>query len=418
MTQKTFEIIIYGATSFVGQIVCQYLCKQRHQPTLRWAMAGRSLEKLQTLQQSLGDAAKDVPLLVADSFDEAALTSLCQQTQVIISTVGPYALYGETLVRVCAQSGTDYCDLTGEPQWIKRMLDKYQSTAQQSGARIVPCCGFDCIPSDMGAYFLQQLAMEKFGSYCDKVKMRVKVLKGSASGGTIASMVNLFKEASADKALRKELTDPYSLCPPDSINRVTQRNVGVEMDGDFGIWTGPFIMAAINTRIVLRSNALRSVPYAPNFYYDEAMLTSEGNRGKKRAKRIARGSKLTALVMLLPPLRWLALKFFLPKPGEGPTPGQQRDGHYDLRFIGSTAKGDKLHVKVTGDRDPGYGSTAKMLAEAGICLARDIDKNSVKGGFWTPATAMQSALVARLQQFAGLNFQELDLPVLNSPDSK
>ncbi len=404
MDSKEFELIIFGATSFVGKILCNYLVQEHHETGLKWAIASRSEAKLQALRESLGEEGRELPSFVADSFDEAALRQLCERTDVVISTVGPYALYGETLVRLCAETGTDYCDLTGEAQWIRRMIERYQGRAQDSGARLVHCCGFDSIPSDLGVKYLQQQALQHFGEFCQRVKMRVKTSKGGASGGTIASGVNVYKEAARDAELREELKDLYSLCPVQWQARTEQRTIGVEYDEDFHAWTAPFIMAAINTRIVLRSNALHSPPYSEAFAYDEATLCGDGEAGHKRARRIARVTTLAGWMLAIPPLRWILLRF-LPKPGEGPTPQQQREGHYDLRFHGQTASGDRITVRVTGDRDPGYGSTAKMLAQAGISLSREVPHSDLQGGFWTPATAFGQELFARLQDHAGLTFE-------------
>ena len=407
MNTKPFDIVVYGATGFVGQILCHYLSDELRDPDLRWAMAGRSKTRLNQVKVSLGKPHGAIRCLVADAGDEDALRKMCQQTRVVISTVGPYALHGEPLVKVCAETGTDYCDLTGEPQWIRRMIDRYQDLASRSGARIVHCCGFDSIPSDLGVYFLQQVARKQFGHYCQQVKMRVKRLQGGASGGTIASMVNAFREASRDRNLRDEFNNPYSLCPPAERALPAQPSVGVEFDNDFDSWAAPFVMAAINTRVVLRSNALLEPSYHRNFLYDEALLTGKGAPGKKRARRTAMGLKLMPLVFIVPPFRWLAMKF-LPAPGEGPSAEQQRSGCYDLRFHGIDEQGQSLIVRITGDRDPGYGSTAKMLAQAGICLARDIPRENLPGGFWTPATAFGKKLIRRLIDHAGLKFQLLE----------
>ena len=213
MTRPTHDLVVFGATSFVGQILARYLAEylSGSGETLRWAIAGRSEAKLRQVRDTLGAAGQSVPIIVADAADEAQLRALCAQTRVVVSTVGPYALYGEPLVRVCAETGTDYCDLTGETQWIKRMIDRYEPAARQSGARIVHCCGFDSVPSDMGVFFLQQQARQRWDVPAAQVKMRVKTLKGGASGGTVASVINVVREAAADPALRRELLDPYSL---------------------------------------------------------------------------------------------------------------------------------------------------------------------------------------------------------------
>lgn len=405
MKNREFDIVVFGATSFVGKILCNYLVNEYTEPNLTWAMAGRSESKLQALKESLGSNADEIPVIIADSADAEALQSMCEKTELVISTVGPYALYGELLVKKCCELGTDYCDLTGEPQWIRRMIERYESQAKNSGARIVHCCGFDSIPSDLGVKFLQSHAQRHFGSYCDQVKLRVRVMKGGASGGTIASGLNLYKEASADPAIWKEMRDPYSLCPPDHGFKTLQHNVSVEFDQDFDSWAGPFIMASINTRVVLRSNALVDGFYAENFKYDEAMLTGPGKQGQKTAKRISFGTKVSMFMMAFAPMRWLSTRFFLPSPGEGPSPEQQLKGYYDLRLIGRTERGERIRVKVTGDRDPGYGSTAKMLAQAGISLRRDVDAGEVGGGFWTPATAFNEKLITRLVEHAGMGFE-------------
>ena len=404
---KDFEIIVFGATSFVGKILCDYLCNEYTDANLRWAMAARSQSKLDSLKAELGPNAQAIPTLVANSDDEAALSALCERAELIISTVGPYALYGEKLVAACARSGVDYCDLTGEPQWIRRMIERYEEAARESGARIVNSCGFDSIPSDLGVKFLQERAQEQFGERCSTVKMRVQKMKGGASGGTVASGLNVYREAAKDPALRAELRNWYSLCPPGHEFTAKQRSVGAEFDEDFDAWAAPFIMASINTRIVLRSNALWPGHYAQDFRYDEAMLTGAGSKGSKAAKRVAGAMKWGMLAMAISPLRALAQKFFLPKPGEGPSPEQQLAGCFDLRFLGTTPSGKRLRVRVTGDRDPGYGATAKMLAQAGISLRRDVDASERGGGFWTSALAFNDRYIARLQDHAGMTFEVL-----------
>ncbi len=405
MTNKKFDLVIFGATSFAGKIVCEYLIGEHLEPNLSWAMAARSESKLQAFRLELGEKASDIPLIIADSFDEPALIELCRQTHVVISTVGPFALYGDMLVKTCAENGTDYCDLTGEAQWVRRMFLAYGDTAKASGARLVNCCGFDSIPSDLGVKFLQQQAQLNFHNYCDKVRMRVKAVKGGASGGTIASAINIFKEAAANSDLRAELRDFYSLCPERHRNKAAQRNVHLEYDADFKSWVGPFIMAGVNTRVVLRSNALNETPYAEQFYYDEGTLTGDGVAGEKKAKRSARFSRVGPMLLGIPPIRAIITRFFLPKPGQGPSTEEQEAGFWDLRFMGTSVKGDKIWVKVTGDRDPGYGSSAKMLAQAGISLRRDVDKGDCEGGFWTPAAIFGDRFIERLQAYAGFTFE-------------
>jgi short subunit dehydrogenase-like uncharacterized protein len=400
------HLTVFGATSFVGQILTRYLYKQfGTDGALRWAIAGRSEAKLRELHASLYPKATRLPTIVADAADEQALGRMCGETQVVISTVGPYALYGEPLVKICATTGIDYCDLTGEDQWIRRMIRKYEGAARASGARIVHCCGFDSIPSDLGVHFLQQQSMLKFGRTCPRVKMRVKAMRGGASGGTIASMLNVVKEAASDPALRKELANPYSLCPDGYTPQLRQPNVSfAEYDADFRSWVAPFVMAAINTRIVQRTNALSKQAYGADFRYDEAVLSGDGFKGRAAATSLGAGLGGFMAAAALPPTRWL-LERFLPSPGEGPTPEQQRNGFFDIRLLGRTADDRSLMVKVTGDQDPGYGSTGKMLGQAGVCLALDTPKSTTPGGFWTPATIFGDRLVDRLVKHSGLRFE-------------
>ncbi|WP_269618974.1 saccharopine dehydrogenase family protein [Zhongshania sp. BJYM1] len=401
MTQSKYDIVVFGASSFVGEILCQYLSKNREEPALRWAIAGRSSAKLEAVKAKLGNTNLDI--IIADASNEEALRALCAQTRVVTTTVGPYALYGESLVKICAETGTDYCDLTGEVQWIRKMVARYDGAAKASGARIVNCCGFDSIPSDLGVFYTQQQSKELFGEHCNSVSMRVKAAKGGLSGGTFASLMNVMKEAANDPALRKEMADPYSLCLGET-SKARQINTGLaQFDKTSGSWTAPFIMAAINTRIVQRSNSLLKESYAKPFFYDEAMMVGKGFSGRLRAGAVGGGLAGFMLAASIRPGRWL-LSRVLPSPGEGPSPQDQENGFYDLHFYGKTASGKKLQCRVTGDRDPGYGSTAKMLGQASICLARDIDKSQVAGGLLTPASCFGNTLIERLKAYSGLTF--------------
>lgn len=403
MSEAKFDIVVFGATSFVGQILTQYLFEHYQDKDVTWAIAGRSETKLNELKTNLAGDAINIPTIIADASDENALRLMCQQTKVIISTVGPYAFYGEPLVKICAETGTDYCDLTGETQWIAGMLDKYEDLAKQNGARIVNCCGFDSIPSDLGVLFLQEKAKEQFGDYCYRVKMRVKAAKGGMSGGTVASLLNVAEQAAKDPALRRQLVNPYALCPQGHPFFAHQASNGkAKFDADYKRWIAPFVMAAINTRIVHRSNALLNARYGKNFLYDEAMLM----KGRGAAAGMSWGMGGFMLAATVSPLRAAMQKLFLPKPGEGPSPKEQEEGFFNLQFFGETALGKTIKTKVTGDRDPGYGSTAKMLAETAIHFAKNIDDN-VSGGFWTPSTIFGMPLVERLQEKAGLTFEVL-----------
>lgn len=409
MDEAHYDLVVFGGTSFVGKILCRELAAAFGiNGPLRWAAAGRSHARLQDLRASLGPRAADLHLIVADAADEAALRQMCEATNVVISTVGPYALYGEPLVKVCAESGTDYCDLAGEVPWIKRMIERYEATAKASGARIVPCCGFDSIPSDLGVHFLQRHAAERFGAPCSRIKMRVKAIRGKASGGTIASMMNLAREAAADPALRKDLSNPYALIPREKAPKTRQPSLSaVAFDPDFGAWTAPFVMAGINTRIVHRTNALADFAYGRDFRYDEAMLTGRGLRGRLTALTIASALGGFLAASAIRPGRWLLNRFVVPAPGDGPSPAAQQKGFYDLRFFGTAGGGQALRAKVVGAGDPGYGSTAKMLAQTGALLAQGIPKAEKSGGFWTPATLFGDRLIEHLHAHAGVTFEML-----------
>ncbi len=406
----TFNVVLFGASSFVGQILARYLL-ERHGVggEVRWAIAGRSKAKLEALRLELGPAAAELPLIIADADHDQSLEDLCALTDVLVSTVGPYALYGSALVKVCAETGTDYLDLAGEPQWIAQMIEQHEAAAKASGARIVHCAGFDSVPSDLGVHFLQQQAVTRFQQPCSRVKLRVKAMRGAASGGTIASMLESVRQASTDPVMRKLLGNPYAFCPPNKVRMPRQPNLNfASYDTDAGAWAAPFVMAGINTKVVHRSNVLTGYGYGPRFVYDEAMLTGKGLRGRLAAVGLAMGIAGFIGAAAIKPSRAFMTRFVLPKAGEGPTPKQQENGFYDIRLFGKTASGEQLSAQVTGDRDPGYGSTAKILGEAAVCLALDISKSDKAGGFWTPATAMGDTLIERLREHAGLTFKLLD----------
>lgn len=396
------DIVIFGATSFVGQILCKYMV-DRHGvdgADVKWAIAGRNASKLDSVAESTG---ADVPRIVADADDADAIAALCASTRLVISTVGPYALYGSKLVAAVAEAGIDYCDLTGEPQWMQRMIDRYQARAAETGARIVHACGFDSIPSDLGVWYTQQEAIEQLGEPCVSISMGVKAMKGGASGGTVASMMNMMDEMSADPELRKVLTNPYAIAPKGGRTGPKQPNVTLPVHDDgLGAWLAPFVMAGTNTRVVFRTHALLGHPWGPDFTYGEAMMMGDGLGGRAKAMTMsgAMGGFMGAAAV--GPMRSVMGRF-LPDPGEGPSPDAQANGFFDIRFHGTTASGAEIMTKVTGDRDPGYGSTSKMLGESAMALL----DSDVAGGFWTPATALGDDLIGRLVEHAGLTFEVL-----------
>ena len=405
MSEREFDVVVYGATGFTGQLVAEYLLGQYgYGDDLRWAIAGRSEEKLRHLRRTLGAAAERLPIIVADSSDKSALDELASRTRVVLTTVGPYALYGSNLVAACVEHGTDYCDLAGEAQWIRKMIDTYHERAQETGARIVHCCGFDSIPMDIGVYFLQEEAKARHGAYCESIALYVKATKGSMSGGTTASMSNIIQEAQRDRSIARILADPYALNPPgerQGPDGADQQDV--RFDDDVNSWTAPFIMAGINTRVVRRSNALAGYPYGRGFRYREVTLTGPGTGGRLKGALLAATLGALVLGMSARPTRALLQKFILPDPGEGPSREQQKSGFFSLMQVGKLADGTVMRTRIAGDRDPGYGSTSKMLSEAAVCLAKDDIETT--GGVWTPASAMGAPLLKRLRSNAGLTFE-------------
>ena len=403
-TDRRLDLVVFGATSFVGQILCRHLV-ERHGTSgpLRWAIAGRSASKL---DQVATDTGADVERIIVDASDAAGLLTLSESTRVVVSTVGPYALYGSPLVGAVAAAGTDYCDLTGEPQWMRKMIDAHSTAAEASGARIVHASGFDSIPSDLGVWFTQQRAQEQLGQPCSRIEMRVEAMKGGASGGTIASMLNLLEEAAADSELRKQLADPYLLAPPDLRTGPSQPDLTHPTKDEAGRWLAPFVMAGVNTRVVQRSHALLGRPWGREFRYRESMAMGTGPVGAAKASGLSAGVLTMMGLGALGPTRKL-LGRVLPKPGEGPSPKAQAQGSFDIRFTGTTADGGSIETRVTGDRDPGYGSTAKMLGETAVAFL-DLDRAEVPGGFWTTSTAFGDRLVERLEAYAGLHFTVMD----------
>jgi short subunit dehydrogenase-like uncharacterized protein len=320
----------------------------------------------------------------------------------VITTVGPYQRYGEGLLAACAKAGTDYVDLCGEPNWMAAMIAKYEKTAKESGARIVFSCGFDSIPFDCGVWFLQQEAKQRFGQPLRDVRGRVRKMKGTFSGGTMASMLATFEAVRRDPSLAAKMTDPFLLSP----ERLAPQPNGevVTEDADIGAWSAPFVMAAINTKNVHRTNALAHYPYGRDFTYSEMTLTGSGNQGKQRAKSALGASNMQRTLLGFGPTRALLTQFVLPKPGQGPNKEQRETGLFDVLYVGTTADGRSLRASVYGDKDPGYGSTSKMISEAALAL-NDTNRQTTPGGIWTPAAAMGDALIARLQEKAGLTFK-------------
>ncbi len=388
MSDREFDIVVYGATGFTGRLVAEYLQDEYGDSDLKWAMAGRSQDKLESVRDEMG-VSKDVALIVANADKPETLTDMASRTKAIITTVGPYQYYGEPLVKACVEAGTDYVDLCGEPAWMHDIIRQYDAAAKKSGARIVLSCGFDSIPFDLGVYFLQRHAKAETGKALPKIRGRVRKMKGTFSGGTAASLGGTMERAKTQPEILGWLKDPFSLVP-DFDGPPQPHGMKPIHEDDLGSWSAPFIMASINTKNVHRSNALLGHAYGEDFVYDEMMFTGPGEQGEAIANGIAGNRK--------------PFGENPPKPGEGPSKEERETGFYDVLFVGDSADGKKIMASVKGDKDPGYGSTSKMIAESALALVLDKDRTKTEGGVYTPAPVMGDALIDRLQEHAGLTF--------------
>jgi len=391
---RDFDLVVFGATGFTGKLVADYIARSAKQP--RWAIAGRNKTKLEAL--GLG-----VPVLVADALDPPAVAAIARRTKVICTTAGPYAKYGSELVAACAEHGTHYCDLTGEPQWMRRMIDAHDARAKQSGARIVHTCGFDSIPSDLGCWAAQQEFLKAYGVPATSVTALYGESSGAVSGGTVASGIQTAVEAGADRSVSKNLANPYGLDPDpyDPRRPPSPDERGIGWDSRLKMFTLPFLMAGINTRVVRRSHALSGFPWGDDFVYREVMSAPGSPGGLVRALAFTAGMGAIAFALKRPRLRDMLQKR-APKPGEGPTPEQRANGHWKVRFVAEGANHRLVYVAADAHGDPGYASTAKMLGESALCLAQD--PLTSPGGVTTPSVAMGPFLLDRLRR-AGLTFE-------------
>ena len=389
--EREFDIVVYGATGYTGRLVAEHFVREygNRADTPKWAMAGRSKVKLVEVRESIG-APADTPLIVADADDPGTLDAMCHRTRVVLTTVGPYQLYGSELVAACARAGTDYADLCGEPAWMREMIDAHHGHAQASGARIAFSAGFDSIPFDLGVLMLQKEAGTRFGKPAPRVRGRVRSMQGTFSGGTAASLTATMKAVAKNPKLALLLQSPFALTPgfqgPDQ-----PMGLLPHYEDDLGRWAAPFIMATINVKNVHRTNFMAGFPYGKDFRYDEMMLTSPGEAGKAAAHAVAG--------LLKNPFGAKP-----PAPGEGPSAEERANGHYDVLFVGEMPSGEKLHYAVKGRYDPGYGSTSRMLAETGIALLA----SDAPGGIGTPGSILGEALVERLRDHAEITFEVED----------
>ena len=406
---KQYDVVIYGATSFVGKLVFEHFAQTYGVgKELSWAIAGRSQEKLASVKREYGRGTESMPVLIADADDLPALKAMCAQTKVVISMAGPFALYGSKLVQACAETGTDYCDITGEPIWVAEMMQRHEKAAKATGARLISFCGFDSIPSDLGVHLIQKEALRRFGEPCTKVRMRVMHASGNPPGGTYASAVDAISKASRDNGYRKAMFDPYLICPEGHGFVAKQNNAFLPaFDGALRQWTAHFVMGNINTRVVHRSNALKDKAYGATFQYEEAVAIGKGWLGYLAANAVSVVMISFVALAALPITRQLLTRFVLPKPGEGSDLAKLARCRFDVRFIGEVNAQKQVQVALRGNGDPACYATSRMIAEAGVCLALDIDKQAFPGGFGTPAAVFGDKLIERLHRNGQMQFTTL-----------
>lgn len=389
MSEREFDVIVFGASGYTGKLVAEYMGKEYgNDESISWAIAGRNKDKLSSVKKDL-NLNERVSIIEVDSTNKDSLDSMTSSGKCILTTVGPYQLYGSSLVQSCSENGTDYVDLTGEPGWMYEMINAHQDTAKKSGARIVFSCGFDSIPFDLGVYFVQQAAQEKYGKPAKHVRGRVKAMNGEFSGGTIASLGATMATLKEKPELIQVLSNPFSLT--EGFEGPAQLDDSkVLLDEKLNMWVAPFVMAPINTKNIHRSNALLGHAYGEDFCYDEMMIAGEGEEGKQIADAMNSSNPMGG--------------DNLPQPGEGPSKESREQGNYDVLFFADFDEGS-IEARVTGDMDPGYGSTSKMIAESALCLIQDCE--DLSGGMYTPAPAMGEKLIKRLTKNAGLTFDIL-----------
>jgi short subunit dehydrogenase-like uncharacterized protein len=401
-TPREFDIVLYGATGFVGKLTAEYLA--RAGSGARIALAGRSTDRLAAVREGLGESARSWPVLSADATSPSTLEEMAARTQVVVTTVGPYSRYGMPLVAACAAAGTDYADLTGEAMFIRESIDLYHKQAADTGARIVHCCGFDSIPSDMSVYALYRAARDEGAGELLDTDFVMRSFSGGLSGGTIASMMDVLQAASRDPDVRRVLADPYTL----SSDRAAEPDLGPQPDSPWrrgrqiapelaGHWTAGFVMASINTRVVRRSNALLDWAYGRRFRYSENMSLGSSPLAPLASAVFAGVGRATfglggRYFRLLP--RRL-LDRFVPKPGTGPSTAARDRGYYKVETYTTTTSGSRYVARMEQRGDPGYKATSVLLGECALALALDRDKLSNLRGVLTPAAAMGDALLAR-----------------------
>ena len=380
-----YDFVIYGATGFTGKLVVEYAINQyASNNEISWAIAGRNNEKLEHVQEKY-NLPSNIGKIVVDSNDQNSIDEMVSQTKCVLTTVGPYQLYGEKIIKTCISTGTDYVDLCGEPGFMHKIISECSAEAKETGARVVFSCGFDSIPFDLGVLFVQEEVMSKLNKYAPSVRGRVRAMNGEFSGGTAASMKATMAALQSDPELINILVNPHALC--DGVQGVQQDDDSKPVyDEELDTWVAPFFMAPINTKNIHRSNKLMNHIYGENFKYNEMWIQGPGEEGKAAAEFISTMNPLGDA----------------PEPGDGPSRESRENGNYDVLFC-ADVDGETIKASVSGDMDPGYGSTSKMITESAVCLVKDCE--NLAGGIYTPAASMGKKLIKRLESSAGLTFK-------------
>lgn len=404
-SQRQYDLVVWGATGVAGSLVAEYLTTQYPPEELALALGGRNRDRLETLEAELTeqtDGREEIPIVIADATEPETLRAMAEQTRVVCTTVGPYTRYGTPLVDACVTAGTDYCDLTGEVNWVREIIDRYHDEAVESDTRIIHSCGFDSVPADIGTLLVQSFAEEEFGAACETVRIYPEQSSGGVSGGTLASFGELFAAVADDPLARQTLQNPYSLAPPGERSGVDPgTHPWPRNDRLRSSWTSPSPMAPVNERIVRRSNAVLGYPWGREFRCTERIPTGAGLGGAARATLVAGGLGLFTVAMSVGPVRDGIQRYLFPDPGEGPSDEQMENGHFTVRLLGrGTATGGPFTVEAEfgADRDPGYGATARMIGEAAVCLVRDDVDSPLDGGVLTPASGIGLPLADRLRE--------------------
>jgi short subunit dehydrogenase-like uncharacterized protein len=414
-TTRPYDVVVWGATGVAGRLVAEHLAGRYDPDRLALALGGRDEKRLRAVETALveDNERESVPVVLGDATDPESLRALAERTRVVCTTVGPYTEYGTPLVEACIEAGTDYCDLTGEVTWVREMIDRYHDRAAEAGVRIVHSCGFDSVPADLGTLLVESFAAERFDTPCEQVSIHLESGRGGVSGGTLASAVAMFEAASRDSFARRVLQNPYSLAPRGERSGVdTGLQRGPRRDPIGSVWTGPSPMAAVNERVVRRTNALLGYPWGREFRCREVVPTGTGPTGAVAAGALAAGIGLGTAAMSVGPVREGLSRFVFPAPGEGPSRARTETGHFTVRVLGRGVSKDGSFVigcEVGADQGPGYGATATMLGEAAVCLVDGETDSPLSGGVLTPASGIGRPLADRLRE-AGMTLRVRERP--------